>query len=151
MKIYIDQSGKIENTNTNTVVAFSNGIEKSILSLAKDKKTLQQTFRELGRGRIFIYKIFASLIYSLIKDYLHDIKQIVIDQEYKGHEAKIKHFLLQIIRKAKKDFPKDNVTFEQMGKKSKAHILAHKIYQKRAEADILANVNKIFVYLFRLK
>lgn len=150
MKIQIDQSGRIEYTSKNTVVAFSDGKNKSILIKAKDKRKLQKIFREHKQGRIFIYKAFASLIYFLIKEDLDKISRITIDQEYPGHEAEIKHYLLQIIRKANKDFSKDNIVFKQIGKKSHAHLLAYKVYRKKASAEVIVNINELAMYLFRL-
>ncbi len=151
MKIEIDQSNKIEQTNKDSVVAFSNGEKRAVLVSAKDKKELQTTFRFLQRNRIFIYKIFACLIFVLIKDKLKEISQIVIDEEYKGHEAEIKHYLLQIIRKNHKDFLKDNIVFKQIGKKSNAHILAYQVNQKKVKPDFVISYNKLMQYLFRLK
>lgn len=132
MVITFDQSGRIEYTSKDAVVAFSNNKNKSILLKAKGKRKIQKIFREHKKGSIFIYKTFASLIYTF-------------------HEAEIKHYLLQIIRKANKDFPKDNISFEQIGKKSNAHILAHKVYQKKTKADIIINADQIIRHVFRLK
>ncbi len=151
MKIEIDQSNKIEATNKATVIAFSNGEKRTVLISAKDKKELQTTFRFLQRNRIFIYKTFACLIFVLIKDKLKEINQIIIDEEYKGHEPEIKHYLLQIIRKNHKDFPKDNIVFKRIGKKSSAHILAYKVGQGKIKPDFTVSYDKLMQYLFRLK
>ncbi|MDP2951104.1 MAG: hypothetical protein Q8N55_01840 [bacterium] len=45
MKIYIDQSGKIENTNKPTIIAFANGESGAILVGAKDKKKVQEYYK----------------------------------------------------------------------------------------------------------
>ena len=63
MRIEIDQSGKIENTNKNTIIAFSNNKFKSIFISAKDKREIQKFFRRIGKPRIFVYKTFAILIF----------------------------------------------------------------------------------------
>lgn len=151
MRIEIDQSGKIEYTTHDTVVAFSNHKSKTVFIQKKDKRAIQKICRKYKQSSIFIYKTFASLIYLLIKDDLKEIQQIIIDQEYEGHESEIKHFLLQIIRKANKNFPKDNIIFKQIGKKSRAHILAYKVYQKQAKADIIIKADELIKYIFRLK
>ncbi|MDO8524385.1 MAG: hypothetical protein Q7R99_02015 [bacterium] len=151
MKIYIDQSGKIESTNQPTVVAFSNGERGAVLVAAKDKREIQEYCRIFNRGRIFIYKTFACLIFILIRDKLKQIDQIIIDQEYKGHEAEIKHYLLQIIRKNHKNFPKDNIVFKQIGKKSNAHLLAYKVHKGKENPDFTVRGNQLIPYLFRLK
>lgn len=151
MRIEIDQSGKIEYTSMDTVIAFSNSKSKSVLIVKKEKREIQKFYREHKQSRIFIYKTFACLIYLIIKDDLQQIKEIIIDQEYKGHEAEIKHYLLQIIYKTKKDFHRDNITFKQIGKKSPAHILAYKTYIKSNQANIVVKADELIKYLIKLK
>jgi len=63
MKIEIDQSGKIEDTSKNTIIAFSNGKFKSIFISAREKRELQKFFRRIGKPRIFVYRVFAILIF----------------------------------------------------------------------------------------
>ena len=41
MKIEIDQSGKVEETNKPTVIGFSNSLQRTILITAKEKQKLQ--------------------------------------------------------------------------------------------------------------
>ncbi|MCG2700747.1 hypothetical protein L6267_01100 [Candidatus Parcubacteria bacterium] len=66
MKIEIDQSGKIENTGKDTIIAFSNGSFGSISISAKDKREIQRIFRKIGKPRVFVYRVFAVLIFLLI-------------------------------------------------------------------------------------
>jgi len=47
MKIEIDQSRKVEDTNRLTIVAYSNGKAKSLMITARDKKSLQSLFRRI--------------------------------------------------------------------------------------------------------
>lgn len=70
MTIYqIDQSGKVEDTKKLTIVAFANGKIKSLKISAVEKRKLIKAMRELDRPRkIFIFKIFAALIYLLFKN-----------------------------------------------------------------------------------
>ena len=56
MNIAIDQSSKIEYTNKDTVIAYSNHKQKSLIIKAKDKRKVQKMFREAGKPDIFIYK-----------------------------------------------------------------------------------------------
>ena len=78
MNISIDQSSKIENTNKNTVIAYANSKQKSLLIKAEDKKNLQKIFRNAGKPEMFIYKTFAVLIFLLIKDDVRTICRITI-------------------------------------------------------------------------
>lgn len=97
MKIYIDQSGKIEQTNKATVLAFSNTIQYAILIPAKVKRQLQGIYRRAGRPRIYIYKTFAAGVFFLIEKYLPKITELVIDIEYPGKEILIREMILGYI------------------------------------------------------
>jgi hypothetical protein len=44
MKIEIDQSGKIKDTNRLTIVAYANGHARSLMITAKDKNLFSQFF-----------------------------------------------------------------------------------------------------------
>ena len=143
MRIEIDQSGKIENTSTNTVIAFSNSRFKSISINAKDKREIQKFFRRIGKPRMFIYRVFAILVFLLIKDDLKDIQQIIIDREYPGHSPLIKNFLLSDLRKIEPGFSKRNIAFQEIGKKSRAHFLAYGVAIGKKKADIEVGAKEI--------
>ena len=111
MKIEIHQSGKIEDTNRLTIVAYSNGSTKSLMITAKDKKSIQSVFRKIGQPKLFIYKLFAVAIFILIKDNLNKIEQIIIDREYPGYENLIKDFICQIAQKNQIKIDRKNIVF----------------------------------------
>ena len=143
MRIEIDQSGKIENTSKNTVIAFSDDKFKSILLHSQDKREIQKFFRRIGKPRIYVYRVFAILILLLIKDQLKEIKEIVIDEEYPGKDSLIKNLLLQEIRKIKPQFLKENIVFSKIGKKSRAHFLAYGVAVGKKKADIEVSAKDI--------
>lgn len=149
MTIEIDQSGKIENTNRNTVIAFSNHKSKSILISAKDKREIQEIFRGIGKGRMFVYRIFAILIFLLIKNFIHKIDEIIVDEEYPGWNHLIKDFLLREIRRVRPEFETFRVCFKRIGRKSRAHILAYKINTKKRKADVDINVKDVMNYIIK--
>lgn len=131
MRIEIDQSGKIENTNRLTVIAYSNDHKKSILITAKDKKIIQSVFRKIGQPKIFIYKLFAVLIFVLIRDSLRKINQIIIDREYVGYENLIKKFIIEIAKHNGKKIEGGIIHFYSIKKKSRAHKIAISIYRAK--------------------
>lgn len=143
MKIEIDQSGKIEDTNKNTVIAFSNHKFKSIFISAKNKREIQKFFRRIGKPRIFVYKTFAILIFLLIKNNLKEISQIIIDEEYPGKSPLIKNFLFQEVRKIKPSFSKQDIVFYRIGKKSRAHFLAYGAAIGKRKADMEVGAREI--------
>ena len=149
MRIEIDQSGKIEDTNKNTVIAFSNSKSKSIFISAKDKREIQKFFREIGKPRIFIYKTFAILIFLLIKNNLKEINEIIIDEEYPGKENLIKNYLLQEIRKTRLNFCPDDILFRQIGKKSGAHSACYLAYIGEISPNKKIKARELLKILFK--
>lgn len=147
MRIEIDQSGKIEETGHNTVIAFSNSKTKSLLIKAKDKRLLQKLFREKGKRNIFTYKLFALLISVLLKEDLSKIGQVIIDLEYQAQDNLIKNFLLQYLYEIDKNFDKDIIHFQSIGRGSNAHKVALDVLRKDREPDIIVKIKDILSYL----
>lgn len=115
MKIEIDQSGKIEQTNRLAVVGFANGRSGTIIISAKEKQLVRSQFRKVSEPRVLIYKMFSALIYLLIRDYIDELDQIVIDREYPGHERLIKDHLTQLIRINKPTIDPEIIYFKEIG------------------------------------
>lgn len=142
MRVEIDQSGKIEDTNRDTILAFSNNQKYSLKISSKVKRQLQEIFRRKGKIRIFIFRVFAAGIYLLITPFLDDIKAVIIDREYPGHEAQIKDMILGFVgRNHLKKFPE--VYFRNIGKRSRAHDLATKVVHRKARVDKVLSLQKL--------
>src|SRR3990167_4722343 len=135
MRIEIDQSGKIENTNRPTVVAFCNSKQGAVIVLSREKKLIQKFFRQINKPRLFAYLGFTALVYLLVKDHIRNRDQIIIDREYPGFEKFIKHKLKEIINENKKIKDID-VSISQIGKKSQAHIIAYDGLVQRSKVKI---------------
>lgn len=132
MTYQIDQSGKIEDTNKLTVVAYADGKVKSITISSSEKQKLMNTMRGYDRpGKAFIFKAFAGLVYLLLKD--ENIKEVQIDKEYPGHEPLIKDLILQLFRKDNLLPPK--IDFAFIGKDSPAHKIALEVYRGLKKPD----------------
>ena len=149
MNIEIDQSGKIEATHVATVIAFSNHVSKIVLIAASDKRDLQQLFREGGKPKLFSYKLFAILIFILIKDYLNQLNHIFVDTEYPGWEHLIKDFLLREIRRSYPQFDTKSITFVGIGKKSNAHLLGYRVYKKLQPPTMVVTAAEILKYIIK--
>ena len=149
MHIEIDQSGKIENTSKDTVVAFSNKICRSILLPARDKRVIQTAFRSIGKPRVFVYKTFALLIFLLIKPYVHKITTMVIDTEYPGWEHLIKDYLLREMRRVRPGFNRGDIVFARIGKKSRAHKIAYRVARREKLADEQARDVDVLQYVMK--
>ena len=97
---------------------------------------------------MFIYKTFAVLIFLLIKDDVRTICRITIDIEYTGKEALIKDYLLQLLRKYRKGFNKENICFRRIGKKDDAHKVAIETFRGKRKADRQVGYKAVLLYLF---
>ncbi|OGH05974.1 MAG: hypothetical protein A2W22_03545 [Candidatus Levybacteria bacterium RBG_16_35_11] len=139
----VDQSGKIEQTNKVTIIAFSNTKNGSIKLLAKDKRYLQKIYRQAGKSKIYIFQVFSALLYLLLEKSKIGRAIIVIDKEYPGQEALIKSYLTQLVQKRgriKLNF--DELRFDFIGKGSNAHGVASRAY-KINRANYIASKEEI--------
>ncbi len=132
MRIYIDQSGKIEDTAKNTVIAYSNGTQKSVFISGKTKRKLQEAFRLCGFSKFFIYYTFAVGIYYLIVDFKTK-QSIVVDVEYQKKDR----IILQIIEKLLKinNKPTHEIDFFRIGNRPRVHYAAHDVFIGKKKAD----------------
>jgi glycogen synthase len=121
VRIEVDQSGKVEQTNMDTVIAFSNGKAASLRITAKVKRDLVTAMRAEGyRGTAFYLRIFCAALSTLIKPYLGEIETVAIDEEYDGRDRQIKDLLVSYINSGwDGEIYVTNIT-----KKSPAHKLA---------------------------
>jgi len=141
--IEIDQSGKIEQTWLNTVLAFSNKHQYSILI----PKKLKQTIIKKHKQKQTILKIFIIGLYYLLENYLHENKHIIIDNEYEGKQNYIKSSLLSLIRKKYPKFNKDLISISNISSNSKAHEVAINIQRKHIKPQKTLNQKDILKFL----
>ena len=141
MKIYIDQSNKIEQTNKHTVLALANDKKYSILIPAKIKRQFQELFRHNGEPRAFIYITFAAAIVILTKECSGKLSQIVIDQEYYGKEKQLKETIEKMMSKFFNKIP--NINFEKIGKSSNAHKQTYSVTKRKIKADKIVSFNEL--------
>ena len=146
-RIYIDQSGKVEYTNKQTVVAYSNGRNKALFISSISKKKIQKVFRDAGKPDLFVYKTFAILIYLLIKEDINKLSIITIDREYTSKESLIKKYLLEIIRKGGHAVDPNDIHFAEIGKHSPAHTKAINTYRKRTKPELIIKDSDILKWI----
>lgn len=136
MSYQIDQSGKIEQSSKSTIIALSNSIQASIILKAKDKRELQDIYRAAEKPKVFVFQVFAALIYLLLEKSKIKSGTVYIDKEYPGHEDIIKSYITQLIKKRKKiRIEPENIRFIEVGKSSNAHLYGYKHF-RRGKADI---------------
>lgn len=147
MNIEIDQSGRVEVTSHNTVIAFSNGKRKGILLKSKDKREIQELFRKIGKGRLFVIRVFSALIFLLLRK--EKIGEILIDLEYPGWETEIKSDILQYFRKVKINFNPDKIRFVKIRRESEAHWHSNKIFNKKRKPEMTVSAKEVLRVIFK--
>jgi len=140
MTYQIDQSGKIEQTNKNTVLALSNKKQYAIVIPRKIKRQLQEIYRRKGLTKFFIYQIFALGIYFLLEP-LKDACEITIDIEYPGKNKIITSFIKAFLETNEK--PIHELRFKRIGNKPRVHYAAHDIFTKKKKADKILSLKEI--------
>lgn len=148
MAYQIDQSGKIENTNRSTIVALANGKKITIKISAREKQKLLAGLKKLEWPKTnYVYKVFATLIFLLIRD--EKIGILEVDREYFGHESVIKDILIHLYNKQNLRMPE--VTFVLVGKKSNAHKIALATFQSTLKPTIIVKAEIVFEVLYTKK
>jgi hypothetical protein len=130
MKYEIDQSGKLEQLNTHTVVAFSNDINDAVILKAVTKRAIISRMRKSIIPQRDILPIwFAIVIFILVKN-VSSHAVLVIDEEYTGKEAIIKEALKKMLNKRYPRGWRGSIRFSNVGKSSPAHQIAWSLHRK---------------------
>lgn len=130
MTYQIDQSGKVEQTNRNTVLCLSNNLWDAVMITAKTKRQLQEIFRRHGQIRNFVLFTFCAAVAFIIKSN-HKCLAVTIDQEYFGKEKVIKNIVLEML---KNEVRIPEIAFMQIGRRVNAHKRAYLIFTKKLKA-----------------
>lgn len=149
MAYQIDQSGKIEQTNKDTIIALANDHSLTIKLSAKTKRIIQEWFKEGKRQRFFPYLTFAALLAILIK-IGSATKRVKIDKEYPGHEDLILERVSTYLKLLRvKTFP--SLEWGHVGKTSNAHNLGSKVAKNKIKVDKIVRLEDIMELLLELK
>jgi hypothetical protein len=139
MSYQIDQSGKIERTNKDTVLCLSNGEWDAIVIKAKTKRQLQDIFRRYGQPRNFILFTFSALV-AILLERNEKVPQVEIDREYYGKEAIIKNIVLEMVDSRRHSL---EIYFGQIGKKAMAHHRAYAVATKKLQPSAVIGIDEI--------
>ena len=134
MRIEINQSIKIEQTNKDTIIGLSDKTTFTILINRRTKRKLQEEFRKQGKPRLFVYRTFiAGVILAFRYAKIKNLFKIVIDEEYYGKDKMLKSMFLEMWSRFFREIPE--VSFEKIGKKSKVHNVCYLVMKGRNKAD----------------
>ena len=140
MSLQIDQSGKIEDTAKDTVIAFSNSTSESVYVSKKIKRQIQEYFRKIGKPELFVDKTFAIVIYFLICNF-KSVQKITIDLEYPGRDKFIKNLIIDLLKVNKKIV--HDINFARIGNKPKAHYAAKNVFDGKKKPTKILSLKEI--------
>lgn len=141
----MDQSGKIDQTSLDTVIALTNGIKYTLLFKKRDKRVVEKEFRKRKLQKIFMVIIFANLVAFVIKN-SKSKKSVLIDTEYTGHNK----FIEKIIQeRLGNKCPK--IKFGFVGKESKSDELAKKVARKKIKPDYIITASEVLDFALNKK
>ena len=144
MQIEVDQSGKIGKTNEDTILAFSNGKQFTVLIPRSVKQRCLRELRNQGYEPHTIYlQMFVIGLYFLLREHMQRVALVIIDIEYQGYEVKIRRFLLNLLRRDGLNVDKTQIGFGYIGKDSPAHTLAISTYRKEKVARLVLTFEDI--------
>ena len=146
----IDQSGKIEQTSLDTIVAIANGKSYCVILPKKIKRLLQEEFRMRKKPRMFIYDTFCALLVIILLK-VKPVTAVFIDKEYFGNEDVIKAKILEYISKITNSDYIPDIDFTLVGKSSQAHKLAAKVGNKQIAPDKVVTLEAISTILWPIK
>lgn len=141
MHIEVDQSGKIEQLDKNTIIAFSNQNQYSVLITKEIKKEVYNLHK--GKVKDLRYRLFCIGIYYCLKDYIKEKELITICCEYQGKENIIKSFLLDYLRRAYAKIDSKIIRFGGIGKQSNAHAVAIDVFRANRKPNKILSLNDI--------
>ena len=141
MYIEIDQSGKIEQLDKNSIIAFSNKNQYSVLIPKEIKKEIYNLYK--GKIQDLRYRLFCIGIYYCIKDYVKEKELITICYEYLGKENLIKSFLLDYLRKDYPTIDSKIIRFGSIGKNSNAHAVAIDVFRGNRRPNKILSLNEV--------
>lgn len=152
MPIEVDQSVKVEETQKDTVLAFSDGQSFSVTIPARAKREAFAYLVGRGKKRKSAYlMIFSAGLFILLRDYLTQRgdpeERIVIDTEYSGQEASVKTMFLRHAHSLGMEVTATRVLFAPVGKNSRAHVLALEVQRGNISPGYRATIRDLMELL----
>lgn len=146
MIIEIDQSGKVEETAKDTVVAFvdKKGFKRSIKISRREKRKLQKFFRQLGKPRFYTHKVFSVLAFILLQGHAAKLDRVIIDPEYPGYESLLRNLIGELLEASDKKFERGRITFKRIGKRAQAHKVANSVFRGEKKPTITVTAKDLF-------
>lgn len=147
MRIQIDTGSRLDQSG-DTIFAFSDDTQRAIRLTQGTRDECLNALR--GQRLSKELRLFAACLYLLLQDYLAQLDEIIIDNEYPGHEGELKRYLVNIIRTHyAARFNEEKIKMRSITKKSQAHKIAWQTLRKRRKVERILKAEDILVLLTR--
>jgi hypothetical protein len=144
MKVEVDQSGRIDNTQVATILAFSNSVQYTVLIPATVKRNCTLLLKKWGAYTSSTYLQFFTIgLYFLLRQHIAKANQVVIDVEFFSKDHLIKEHLLNLFARRGQKINPDKISFGYIGKKSPAHFLSLQTYRKQKKPNLVLTQRQI--------
>ncbi len=144
MKLIVDQSIKIGDTQSPTVLALSNDIQRAILIPASVKRECIRVLRGRWTPETTMYiRLFAAGLFLLLRELLASADRITIDVEYPGHERDIRRDLALFCRRSGLMIDPTVIHFQHIGKQSPAHQVAWETSRGKQTPDEIITAEEL--------
>lgn len=142
----IDQSGKIEEINHDTVLALHSGeIQYTIKISSQVKQSIFFKYKKRFKKKL-VFRIFAIGLCLLLKNKIKPNSIVIIDDEYPKHGKDIKQLLLNNLRQNKIKIDPQNIRFECVGKKSFVHKIGIQTFNGKIKPNEIISEKQIRKY-----
>ena len=137
----------MEQTEDDTVLAFSDGIQRIILIPASVKRACQHELRKRGvKPGMIALRMFTAGLLLLLEGQVEGIASLTLDTEYEGREGEIKGLLLRVMLKWAPTLSTRAITFRRIGRKSPAHLLAWETHKSTRRPDRRVTLQELLQY-----
>lgn len=145
--VAVDLSAKMEQWTKDTAVAFSDGIQGSILIRSRVKRRARRWLERRyphRRSTYYTFLMLALAVYLLIRPHLDEIEHVVIDQDYPGreNEGEIKSWLFHLLHRDDPSLRGRFVRFREV-RGTRADVLAREVYRGNKEPDQMVTLNDL--------
>ena len=131
MKVEIDQSGKLEQLDTLTVIGFANGkTDAVVLSVSTKRSLIAHLRKSLIPQKDILPVLFGVVIFMLIESLAKNIV-VVIDEEYTGKDQVVRETLEKLLRNKFGTKWTGSIRFQRVGKQSPAHKLVWGLHRQK--------------------
>ena len=144
MDIIVNQSWKVEQTNSDTRVAAIKGRDSFVVVIDRrlKRQILKNHRSRFSSDKDLYVRMFGAGVFLAIQLLYVKGDKIIIDLEYPGHERTLIRHITGLIIRHFQHLPKREILFTLVGRKSAPHFMARNPKYARKGHIIINNRNR---------